>query len=118
MDFLAFIPARGGSKGIPRKNIQLLAGKPLLQYTIEAALESKKLDYIFLSSDNEEIIEFGRRFKIDADYKRPTAVAQDSTSTADTVLDGLEWLKTTKNIEPPLYCAFATDITVAHFRRY
>jgi N-acylneuraminate cytidylyltransferase/CMP-N,N'-diacetyllegionaminic acid synthase len=80
--------------------MRLLAGKPLLQYTIEAALKSEKLSYIFLSSDNEEIIEFARRFKIDTDYKRPTALAQDSTSTADTVLDGLEWLKATKHIEP------------------
>ena len=54
---LAVIPARGGSKGIPRKNIRMLGGKPLIAYSIETALSSKFVDTVLLSSDDEEIIE-------------------------------------------------------------
>ena len=58
MNVLAFIPARGGSKGIIKKNLVLLNGKPLIQYTIEAAQHSKYVNDIILSSDDPEIIEF------------------------------------------------------------
>jgi len=58
---LALIPARGGSKGVPRKNLARIAGKPLLEYTLEAALESKKIDGAYLSSDDADILEVGRR---------------------------------------------------------
>ncbi|HEX9003843.1 MAG TPA: acylneuraminate cytidylyltransferase family protein, partial [Blastocatellia bacterium] len=60
MNILGLIPARGGSKGVPRKNIKLLAGKPLLNYTAEAALSSKRLTRVILSTEDEEIAEVGR----------------------------------------------------------
>jgi CMP-N,N'-diacetyllegionaminic acid synthase len=93
MNVLAFIPARGGSKGIPKKNLTLLNGKPLLQYTIEAARSSRHITDIFLSSDDDEIIQCGESMGIKVPYKRPNDLAQDDTTTIDTVLHGLEWLK-------------------------
>jgi hypothetical protein len=58
---LGVVTARGGSKGVPRKNIRLLCGKPLLQYTAESALAAKRLNRVILSTDDEEIAEVGRR---------------------------------------------------------
>ncbi len=99
MKFLAVIPARGGSKGIPRKNLYPLAGKPLIQYTLEAASESHRLDYILLSSDDQEIIEFCQSFEgVDCDYKRPAPLGSDTTPMVDTVIHGVEWLQNKKNI--------------------
>jgi CMP-N-acetylneuraminic acid synthetase len=59
---LAVIPARGGSKGLPRKNVLPLAGKPLIAWTIDAALAAKRIDQVILSTDDEEIADVGRRF--------------------------------------------------------
>jgi CMP-N,N'-diacetyllegionaminic acid synthase len=61
---LAFVPARGGSKGIPRKNLALLEGKPLIQYTLEALGASKHVQHVLLSTDDEEIAEFCARFGV------------------------------------------------------
>jgi len=59
---VAIIPARGGSKGIPRKNIRLLAGKPLIAYSIEAALNSKYINRIIISTEDKEIADISRNF--------------------------------------------------------
>jgi CMP-N-acetylneuraminic acid synthetase len=93
MSIMAFIPARGGSKGIPRKNLALLAGKPLIQYTIEAAQGSKYIDEIFISSEDDEIISFCKSLGVDVQYKRPSGLASDEASMIDTVLDAMEWKK-------------------------
>jgi N-acylneuraminate cytidylyltransferase/CMP-N,N'-diacetyllegionaminic acid synthase len=100
MRILAFIPARGGSKGIPHKNIALLNGKPLIQYTIEAAQESGYIDEIILSSDDAEIIDFARSLGLDVAYRRPPELGQDTTSMIDTVMHALDWLKETTNYVP------------------
>ena len=68
---IAIIPARGGSKGIPRKNIKLLGGKPLIAYTIEAALKSKYMDRTILSTDDEEIAEKGKQLGVEVPFIRP-----------------------------------------------
>jgi CMP-N,N'-diacetyllegionaminic acid synthase len=96
---LAFIPARGGSKGIPKKNLVPLDGKPLIYYTIEAAKASQYVTDIFISSDDPNVIRYSESLKIEVPYKRPVELAKDDTSTIDTVLHGLEWLKLNK---PPL----------------
>lgn len=93
MSILAFIPARGGSKGIPRKNLALLNGKPLLHYAIEAAQSSRYVTDIFLSSDDPDIIKYGESMGIKVPYKRPVELAKADTTMIDTVLHGLEWLK-------------------------
>ena len=93
MRILAFIPARGGSKGIPNKNLALLNKKPLIYYTIEAAKLSCHVTDIFLSSDDPEIIRYSASLGIQTPYIRPSELAEDGTPTIDTVLHGLEWLR-------------------------
>lgn len=78
---LGVIPARGGSKGIPLKNIKLLAGKPLLQYTAETALGAKRLARIILSTEDAEIAEVGRQCGLEVPFMRPPELAQDDTPT-------------------------------------
>lgn len=86
LSVLAVIPARGGSKGVPRKNIRLLAGKPLLQYTADAARAAKRLTRVVLSTDDEEIAAVGRRCGLEVPFLRPSALAQDTTPTIDVLL--------------------------------
>jgi CMP-N-acetylneuraminic acid synthetase len=81
MNVLGIITGRGGSKGIPRKNIRLLAGKPLLQYTADAALSAKRLSKVILTTDDAEIAETGRRCGVDVPFLRPPELALDSTPT-------------------------------------
>jgi len=90
---LAIIPARGGSKGIPRKNLALLDGKPLLQYSIEAARSSIAVDEILLSTDDEEIAELGLSCGLNLSYRRPIELAQDDTSMIDTLEHALRWFE-------------------------
>lgn len=91
MKILAIIPARGGSKGVPGKNIKLLGGKPLLQYTSEIALQSKKLAAVVLSSDDDQIISLAKKTGIHVPFVRPEALAQDNTPTIDVILHVLKW---------------------------
>lgn len=91
MKILGLIPARGGSKGVPKKNIKMLAGKPLLQYTSEVALKSKLLSKVVLSSDDEEIIEVGKRIGLEVPFKRPTSLAEDKSPTLPVILHALEF---------------------------
>lgn len=81
MRTLGVITARGGSKGIPRKNIKLLAGKPLLYYTATAALEARKLDRVILSTEDEEIERVGMLCGLEVPFLRPASLAQDDTPT-------------------------------------
>jgi CMP-N,N'-diacetyllegionaminic acid synthase len=89
---LAIIPARGGSKGVPRKNIREIAGKPLIAWTIEEAKKSKYIDYLVLSSEDSEIIEIARAYGCNAPFVRPAHLAQDDTSSIDTILHALNEL--------------------------
>jgi CMP-N,N'-diacetyllegionaminic acid synthase len=93
MRVLGLIPARGGSKGVPRKNIRPLAGKPLLAYTAEAALKVKSLDKVILSTDDPEIAEVGMQFGLDVPFLRPAELAQDGTPTLPVVQHALNYLK-------------------------
>lgn len=91
MRILAIIPARGGSKGVPGKNIKNLGGKPLLAYTAEVATKSSYLSEIILSSDDEDIIEIGRKIGINIPFTRPKHLAQDNTPTIDVIIHALGW---------------------------
>ncbi|MEI4769607.1 acylneuraminate cytidylyltransferase family protein [Psychrobacillus sp. FJAT-51614] len=88
--FLAIIPARGGSKGIPRKNIKELAGKPLIAWTIEEAKKSKYINRIILSSEDAEIIEVAKRYGCEVPFIRPVELAQDNTPGIDPVIHAIE----------------------------
>ncbi len=76
---LGIVPARGGSKGVPRKNLRPLAGKPLIEYTFEAALAATRLSRIILTTEDEEIAERGRRAGIEVPFLRPESLARDDT---------------------------------------
>ncbi len=93
MKVLGLIPARGGSKGVPRKNIKMLGGKPLLAYTAEAALNAKNLTRVVLSTEDEEIAEAGRKFGLDVPFMRPADLAEDTTPTLPVVFYTLEKLR-------------------------
>lgn len=86
MRVLGLIPARGGSKGIPRKNIRMLGGKPLIAWTIEAARKSRLLTRVILSTEDEEIAEVGRQWEVDVPFLRPRELAEDDTPTLPVVL--------------------------------
>ena len=73
---LAIIPARGGSKGVPRKNIRVLGDKPLINWTIEAALNAKSIDRVILSTDDPEIAETCRGTGIEVPFMRPSELAR------------------------------------------
>src|SRR3989344_4449898 len=115
---LAIITARGGSKGIPGKNIKLLAGKPLLAYTIEAAHGSKLLTRTILSTDDEKIAAVGKQFEVDIPFMRPAELAQDQSKSIDVVQHALRWLKNNEGAEydyllilqPTSPCRTAEDI--------
>ncbi len=92
-DILGFIPARGGSKGIPQKNLFPVMGKPLLQYTLEAAANSHYLTRSMLSTEDREIRDFATHHGVDTRYLRPLELATDEATTIDTVLHALEWLE-------------------------
>ena len=81
MRVLGLIPARGGSKGVARKNIRALCGKPLLQWTAEAALQAQTLDRVILSTEDEEIAGVGRDCGLDVPFVRPLYLAEDDTPT-------------------------------------
>jgi CMP-N,N'-diacetyllegionaminic acid synthase len=89
---LAIIPARGGSKGVARKNIRTVAGKPLIAWTIAVAQKSKYIDRLILSSEDAEIIQVAKDLGCEAPFVRPAALAQDETPGIDPVLHALEQL--------------------------
>src|SRR5690606_9725040 len=87
---LGLITARGGSKGIPRKNIKLLGGKPLIAWTIDAALKSRYIDRLILSSDDNEIISIAKSLNCDVPFVRPSELATEISSSMDVVLHALD----------------------------
>ncbi|WDF62866.1 acylneuraminate cytidylyltransferase family protein [Flavobacterium sp. KACC 22763] len=93
MRILAIIPVRGGSKGVPGKNIKLLNGKPLLAYTAEVAFASNLLTEVIVSSEDEKIIEVAKGLGIKVPFVRPTSLAEDNTPTIDVVVDILNCYK-------------------------
>ena len=85
MNIVGIIPARGGSKGIPRKNIRPLLGKPLVAYTIEAGLKSKLLNKVIVSTEDAEIAQISKEYGAEV-FKRPVELAQDETKTAPVIV--------------------------------
>lgn len=87
---LYIIPARGGSKGIPRKNIKELGGKPLIAYSIEVAKELAANSHICLSTDDDEIAEVARSYGLDVPYKRPDHLATDTSGSREVIIDAMD----------------------------
>jgi len=99
LNILAIIPARGGSKSIPRKNIRFFAGKPLIAHTIEIALNSKFINRVIVSTEDDEIANISKKYGAEIPFLRPNEYAQDDTPDWPVFYHALEWLK--KNEE---YC--------------
>lgn len=93
MKVLGLIPARGGSKGIPHKNIRHLHGKPLIAYTAEAAFQARRLSRLILSTDDEQIAEVGRHCGLDAPFIRPAELAEDDTPMLSVVQHAVRWME-------------------------
>lgn len=97
---LGIIPARAGSKRIPNKNLNLLGDKPLIQYTIEAGINSSKIDRLVLTTDDKNIIELASKFDIEIPFVRPDELSGDTSSSYDVVIHCLNWLSKNYNYHP------------------
>jgi N-acylneuraminate cytidylyltransferase len=93
MKILGIIPARGGSKSVPRKNIKELAGKPLIQYTVEAGKHAKLISRLILSSDDAEIIEVAKTLNLEVPFIRPSHLAEDSSPTLPVIQHALKYFE-------------------------
>jgi len=98
---VGIIPARGGSKGVPRKNIKLLAGKPLIAFSILEAKKSKYLDRIIVSTEDKEIAEISKRFGAEV-VKRPEEMARDTAPVESCLIQAIEQLKEQENYNADL----------------
>jgi len=88
------IPARGGSKRIPRKNIRLFAGKPAIAYAIEAAKKTGFFDRIIVSTDDDEIAQVAQQFGAEVPFRRPAEISNDHATTLDVIKHTIEWAET------------------------
>ena len=86
------ITARGGSKAIPRKNVRMLAGKPLIAWSILSALQSESLHRVVVSTDDAEIADVSRAWGAEIPFVRPAHLAQDLSSHIDVVIHAIDWL--------------------------
>ncbi len=95
-EILAIIPARGGSKGVPRKNVRELNGRPLIGYTIEAAKKSNRVSRVVVTTEDIEIATVSREYKAEVPYLRPDELSQDNSPTMECVLHMLNYLEKTE----------------------
>jgi N-acylneuraminate cytidylyltransferase len=108
MKAIAVIPARGGSKRIPRKNIKDFCGQPIIAYSIQAAQKSGLFDRIIVSTDDEEIAEVSRQYGAEIPFMRPKKLADDYTGTNAVVKHALEWLRDQGKPANYACCIYAT----------
>ena len=97
---LAIVPARGGSKGIPRKNIRLFAGYPLVAYSIAAGLQATRVTRTIVSTDDAEIADVARGFGAEVPFMRPPELAADNTTDLPVFQHALKWLRDEEGYEP------------------
>lgn len=102
MKTIAIIPARGGSKGVPKKNIKLLGGYPLIAYSIAAAALSKKIERVVVSTDSDEIAQISRRFGADVPFLRPKEFSTDTSPDIDFVMHAINWFRENEENIPEL----------------
>ncbi len=101
-EILAIVPARGGSKTVPRKNIQRLAGRPLVAYSIAAGLQAQRVNRVIVSTDDEEIAEISRAYGAAVPFLRPASLAQDETVDLPVFKHALEWLAENEAYQPEI----------------
>lgn len=105
---VAIIPARGGSKRIPRKNIKEFCGKPMIAWSIEAALESGCFDRVVVSTDDTEIAEVARQYGAEIPFMRPAELSDDFTGTLPVIRHAIAWLQTHGTPVESACCLYAT----------
>lgn len=91
LKYLAVIPARSGSKGIPHKNIRLINGKPMIAWSIEHALSAPEIERVIVSTDSQEIAKVAIQYGAEIPFLRPNHLSQDSSSTESVLLHALDW---------------------------
>ncbi len=101
-EILALIPARGGSKGIPHKNIRSFAGYPLIAWSIAAGLQANSVSRVLVSTDDEEIASVARDYGADAPFLRPSELAQDRTTDLPVFEHALKWLEDIEGYKPDI----------------
>lgn len=116
---LAVIPARGGSKRIPRKNIKSFCGKPMIAWSIEAALESGCFDQVVVSTDDAEIAEAAQQCGAQVPFIRPSALSNDHTGTTPVIRHAIDWFQAQGQTPEQVCCLYATApfVSVDDLRR-
>jgi CMP-N,N'-diacetyllegionaminic acid synthase len=118
METIGIIPARGGSKGVPRKNIANLAGKPLIAYTIEAALSAKLLSNVIVSTEDKEIAQVSKKYGVEVPFTRPEKLATDTAPMLPVLQHAVKEMETRTNqvfdivvlLQPSTPLRLASDI--------
>ena len=105
---LCVIPARGGSKRVPRKNIRDFCGKPIIAWSIEAAINSRCFDRIIVSTDDEEIASVSQRFGAEIPFMRPPQLADDYTGTTAVIAHAIQWQNSHGEAAGKVCCLYAT----------
>jgi len=105
---LCVIPARGGSKRIPRKNIKLFHGKPIIAYSIEAALKSNCFDKVIVSTDDDEIAEISQQYGAEIPFMRPKELADDYAGTIPVINHAINWFVEQNETPEYVCCIYAT----------
>jgi pseudaminic acid cytidylyltransferase len=115
----AVIPARGGSKRIPRKNVRLFHGKPILAYSIDAALASGLFDRVVVSTDDDEIAALARECGAEVPFRRPAALSDDHTGTNAVARHAIAWFEQAGSKVEEVCCLYATApfVTADDLRR-
>jgi CMP-N,N'-diacetyllegionaminic acid synthase len=112
---LATVCARGGSKGVPMKNIRMLHGKPLIQYTLECIEKSKYINEFVISSDSDEILEVAAKLGYATEYKRPSEFATDKSAKIDAIRHATEYVEQTRGFFPELRTPADVDACIEAF---
>lgn len=105
---LAVIPARGGSKRIPRKNIRTFCGRPMIAWSIEAALQSGCFQQVVVSTDDEEIADVARAWGAGVPFIRPANLADDQTATLPVIAHAIKWYQRHGDVATHICCVYAT----------
>lgn len=101
-EVLAIIPARGGSKSIPRKNIKIFAGYPLIAFSVRAGLAAESVSRVIVSTDDDEIAEIGREFGAEIPFLRPEELSRDDTPDLPVFQHALDWLRINEEYQPQM----------------
>ena len=105
---ICIIPARGGSKRIPHKNIKKFNGKPIIAYSIESALRSNCFDQVIVSTDNEEIADTAKKYGAKVPFFRPDELSNDYANTIPVVKHAIEWMENNVGTIKNVCCLYAT----------